>query len=192
LTTPLLMTSSGEKMGKTVGGAVWLNADMLKPYEYWQMWRNTEDGDVGRFLKLFTDIPLDEIARVEALQGAEINDGKILLANTATTMLHGADAAQQAQAAARGAFTGGDLSGLPSVDIPSTEFAAGLRLPNALTRAGLSASNGEAKRLIEQGAVAVNDVVVTDAGIALSQIDVRDGAIKLTRGKTRHALVKIV
>ncbi|HVY02998.1 MAG TPA: tyrosine--tRNA ligase [Caulobacterales bacterium] len=192
LTTPLLLTSSGEKMGKTVGGAVWLNADMLSPYEYWQMWRNTEDGDVARFLKLFTDLPLDEIARIEALQGAEINDGKILLANLATAMLHGADSARQAEAAARGAFTGGDLSGLPSIDVPSTEFAAGLRLANALTRAGLTASNGEAKRLIEQSAIAVNDSVVSDAGYTLSPADLRDGAIKLTRGKTRHALVRIL
>lgn len=191
LTTPLLMTSSGEKMGKTVGGAVWLNADMLKPYEYWQMWRNTEDGDVGRFLKLFTDIPLDEIARIEKLQGAEINDGKVILANAATTMLHGADAAREAEAAAKGAFTGGDMSGLPSVDIPSTELTEGLRLSNALTRAGLTASNGEAKRLIEQGAIAVNDAVISDANASLAQSDVKDGAIKLTRGKTRHALVKI-
>ena len=191
LTTPLLMTSSGEKMGKTVGGAVWLNADMLKPYEYWQMWRNTEDGDVGRFLKLFTDIPLDEIARIEKLQGAEINDGKVILANAATTMLHGADAAREAEAAAKGAFTGGDMSGLPSVDIPSTELTEGLRLSNALTCAGLTASNGEAKRLIEQGAIAVNDALVSDPNAALAQSDIKDGAIKLTRGKTRHALVKI-
>ncbi len=193
LTTPLLATSSGTKMGKTAAGAVWLNADQRSSYEYWQFWRNTEDADVGRFLKLFTDVSLDEIARLEKLQGAEINDAKIVLANEATTMLHGANAAREAEAAARAAFTGaGSMDALPSVDIPSSELAAGLRLANALTRAGLSASNGEAKRLIEQGAVAVNDVVVSDAGKALSRDDVKDGAIKLTRGKTKHALVKIV
>ena len=192
LTTPLLSTSSGVKMGKTVAGAVWLNADMRSPYEYWQFWRNTEDGDVGRFLRLFTDVAIDEIARLEALRGSEINAAKIVLANEATTMLHGADAAREAEAAARAAFDGGVAAGLPTVDVTSAEFAAGMRLANALTRAGLAASNGEAKRLIEQGAVAVNDVVVADSNAALSAADVRDGAIKLTRGKTRHAAVKLV
>jgi tyrosyl-tRNA synthetase len=193
LTTPLLATASGAKMGKTAAGAVWLNPAQRSPYEYWQFWRNTEDGDVGRFLRLYTDVALEEIARLERLEGSEINSAKIVLANEATAMLHGRQAAQDAEAAARAAFSGaGVAAALPTVAIPAAELAAGLRLSSALARAGLAASNGEAKRLIEQGAVAVNDQVVSDAAALLTDRDIEAGAIKLTRGKTRHAAVKIV
>jgi tyrosyl-tRNA synthetase len=190
LTQPLITTASGAKMGKTASGAVWLNADMLSAYEYWQFWRNTDDADVGRFLKLFTDLPLEEIARLETLQGAEINDAKKILATQATTLLHGPNAAREAEASAAATFAGGAGDALPTLEISAAEFAD-LRLPAALTRAGLTASNGEAKRLIEQGAIAVNNATV-GASFALSQGDVIDGVIKLTRGKTKHALLKIV
>jgi tyrosyl-tRNA synthetase len=190
LTQPLITTASGAKMGKTAQGAIWLNADLLSAYEYWQYWRNSDDADVGRFLKLFSDLPLDEIARLEALQGAEINDAKKVLATEATALLHGRDAANAAAATAQATFTqGGAGDALPTVEITAAEFAE-LRLPAALTRAGLTASNGEAKRLIDQGAIAVNNAPV-NASFAFSQGDVVDGAIKLTRGKTRHALVKV-
>jgi tyrosyl-tRNA synthetase len=190
LTQPLITTASGAKMGKTAQGAIWLNADMLSAYEYWQYWRNSDDADVGRFLRLFTDLPLDEIARLERLQGAEINDAKKVLATEATVLLHGRDAANAAAQTAQATFTqGGAGDALPTIQITAAEFAE-LRLPAALTRAGLTASNGEAKRLIEQGAIAVNNAPV-NAAFAFSPSDVVDGAIKLTRGKTRHALVKV-
>ncbi len=192
LTTPLLSTASGAKMGKTAEGAVWLNPELKSPYEYWHFWRNTEDGDVARFLNIFTDLPREEIARYEGLQGGEINDAKRALANAATALLHGAAAAREAEAAARAAFTGGAGAALPGADVTGAELAAGLRLPAALTRAGLSASNGEAKRLIEQGAVAVNDTIVSDPARTLSPADLVDGAVKLTRGKTRHAMLRLV
>ena len=191
LTTPLLTTASGAKMGKTEAGAVWLNADMLSAYEYWQFWRNAEDADVGRFMRLFTDLPLDEIARCEALQGAEINDAKKVLANAATAMLHGADAAIEAEAAARATFEqGGRADALPTVEIPPAELD-GLRLAAALTRAGLTESNGEAKRHIKAGAVRVNDAPVSDENAGLSAADLVDGAIKLSVGKKKHALVRV-
>jgi tyrosyl-tRNA synthetase len=190
LTQPLITTASGAKMGKTAAGAIWLNADMVSAYEYWQFWRNTDDADVGRFLKLFTDLPLDEIARLEALKGAEINDAKKVLATEATALLHGRGAASAAEATAQATFAqGGAGDALPTIEITAAEFAE-LRLPAALTRAGLTASNGEAKRLIDQGAIAVNNNAV-NAAFAFSAGDVVDGAIKLTRGKTRHALVKV-
>jgi tyrosyl-tRNA synthetase len=191
LTTPLLTTSSGAKMGKSVDGAVWLNADMLSPYQYWQFWRNTEDADVVRFLKLYTDVPLDEIARLEKLQGAEINDAKRVLATEATALLHGCDAAREAEATAKATFEGGGSGeALPTVEISAAEFTD-LRLPAALTRVGLTASNGEAKRLIDQGAIAVNNVAV-NASFVFSPASVVDGVIKLTRGKTKHALIKVI
>ena len=191
LTTPLLTTASGAKMGKTEAGAVWLNADMLSAYEYWQFWRNAEDADVGRFMRLFTDLPLDEIARCEALQGAEINDAKKALANAATAMLHGAAAAIEAEAAARATFEqGGRADALPTVEIPTAELD-GLRLAAALTRAGLTESNGEAKRHIKAGAVRVNDAPVSDENAGLSTADLVDGAIKLSVGKKKHALVRV-
>jgi tyrosyl-tRNA synthetase len=193
LTTPLLTTTSGAKMGKTVDGAVWLNPDLRSPYEYWQFWRNTEDADVARFLRLFTDLPLDEIARLEKLQGAEINDAKKVLATEATVLLHGKAAAIEAENAARTTFEqGGAAAGLPSIEVNADELANGLRLTAALTRAGLTASNGEAKRLIEQGAIAVNNATVSISAQTLSERDVAEGVIKLSRGKTKHALIRIV
>lgn len=187
-TTPLITSASGAKMGKTADGAVWLNADMKSAYEYWQFWRNTEDADVGRFLKLFTDLPLDEIARLEALQGAEINTAKIALANAATALLHGHKAAQEAEATARETFAGGGAgAGLPTI---TADLASGITLLEALVEAGLCASKGEAKRKMGEGAVKVNDLEESEVGRTLTAADLVDGAIKLSLGKKRHALVK--
>jgi tyrosyl-tRNA synthetase len=192
LTQPLITTASGAKMGKTAQGAVWLNADMLSPYEYWQYWRNAEDADVGRFLKIFTDLPLDEIARLEALEGAEINDAKKTLATEATTLLHGRDAAMKAEEAARATFEQGVVSeNLPTYTITSDEISAGLRVAAAFVRAGLVASNGEAKRAIAAGALRVNDEIVADETTTLTPADLRDGAIKLSLGKKKHALLRV-
>jgi tyrosyl-tRNA synthetase len=191
LTQPLITTASGAKMGKTAQGAIWLNADMLSAYDYWQFWRNSEDADVGRFLKLFTDLPLDEIARLEALQGAEINDAKKTLATEATALLHGRDAANQAAETARVTFEqGATAEGLPSIELPCAELE-GLRVANAFVRAGLVASNGEAKRHIAAGALKVNDAAVSDENATLSPADLIDGAIKLSLGKKKHALLKL-
>lgn len=193
LTTPLLATASGAKMGKTAAGAVWLNADMLSAYEYWQYWRNAEDADVGRFLRLFTDVPLDEITRLEALEGAQINDAKVALANAATTMLHGAAAAKAAEETARATFTGGGSgAALPTVETARVEIA-GMRVADALRRAGLAESNGEAKRHIKAGAVSVNNVIVSDELAALSDADIdSENLVKLSVGKKRHALLRVV
>lgn len=191
LTSHLITTASGGKMGKTADGAVWLNADRKSPYEYWQFWRNTEDADVGRFLRFFTDLPQDEILRLEALKGAEINQAKIALANATTTLLHGAAAAKEAEAAAKAVFSAGAASdALPTATVPQAELEAGLLVAAACTAAGLSKSNGEARRLIEQGAIRVNDEAVTDPNAKLSASDIKDGAIKLSAGKKRHALIK--
>ena len=191
VTAHLVTTSSGVKMGKTVGGAVWLNADRKSPYEYWQFWRNTEDADVGKFLRLFTDLGREEIERLEALQDAEINDAKIALANAATTLLHGAAAAAEAEAAAKAVFAGGaSADALPTATVPQAELEAGMLVAAACTAAGLSKSNGEARRLIEQGAIRVNDALVSDPNAKVSMADLQDGAIKLSAGKKRHALVK--
>lgn len=187
-TAPLLTTASGAKMGKTEAGAVWLNADLLSPYEYWQFWRNTEDADVSRFLKLFTDLPLAEIAQLEALQGAEINTAKIALANATTAMLHGEKAAQDAEATARETFAGGGAgAGLPTI---TANLPGGIALLDALVEAGLCASKGEAKRKLAEGAVKVNDGSESDAARLLGMADLKDGAVKLSVGKKRHALVK--
>jgi len=192
LTQPLITTASGAKMGKTAQGAVWLNADMLSPYDYWQYWRNTEDADVGRFLRIFTDLPLNEIARLESLQGAEINDAKKTLATEATAMLHGREAAQKAEEAARATFEQGTRSeNLPTIEIDADELSAGVRVTNAFVRAGLAASNGEVKRHIAAGAVRINDAVVSDENQTFSDADIVDGAIKLSLGKKKHALLKI-
>jgi tyrosyl-tRNA synthetase len=193
LTTPLLATASGVKMGKTAAGAVWLNADMLSAYEYWQYWRNAEDADVGRFLRLFTDLPLDEITRLEALDGAAINDAKIALANAATAMLHGPETARAAEETARATFAGGGAgAALPTVEAPRVEIG-GMRVADALRRAGLVESNGEAKRHIKAGAVAVNNVAITDELAALSDSDIDgDDVVKLSVGKKRHALLRAV
>ncbi len=192
LTQPLITTASGEKMGKTAQGAVWLNADMLSPYEYWQYWRNTEDGDVGRFLKIFTDLPLERIIELEALQGAETNDAKKTLATEATTLLHGRDAAVKAEEAARATFEQGMVSeNLPSFPLTQAELAGGMRVAAAFVRAGLAASNGEAKRAIAAGALKVNDVSVSDENASLSSADLIYGAIKLSLGKKKHVLLRL-
>lgn len=190
-TTPLITTASGAKMGKTADGAVWLNEDLLSAYEYWQFWRNTEDADVGRFLKLFTDLPLDEIARLEALEGAGLNEAKIVLANEATSMLHGADAARAAEQTSQATFAAGGSGGaLPSFEIDAGQLASGLPVLALLTGAGFAESNGEAKRLVKGGGVRVNGDVVKDPQATVSDADLQDGAIKISAGKKRHALGK--
>ena len=191
LTTPLLTTSSGAKMGKTAQGAVWLNADMFSPYDYWQYWRNTEDADVARFMKLFTTLPLEEIARLEALGGSEINETKKILATEATAMLHGRSAADDAAETARRTFEEGALAeGLPSVAVAPADLDAGIGLLSALVSAGLAASNSEARRLVKGGGVRINDVTVDDERRMLSSGDIADGAIKLSLGKKRHVLLR--
>lgn len=192
LTQPLITTASGAKMGKTAQGAVWLNADMLAPYEYWQYWRNTEDADVGRFLKIFTDLPLAEIARLEALEGAEINEAKKVLATEATALLHGRAEAIKAEEAARATFEQGTRSdNLPTFAVSAEELAQGLRVTAAFVRAELAASNGEAKRHIAAGALRVNDSAVTDETATLTGADLVDGAIKLSLGRKKHALLRV-
>jgi tyrosyl-tRNA synthetase len=192
LTTPLITTSSGEKMGKTASGAVWLNADMKSPYEYWQFWRNTEDADVERFLKLFTTLPLDEINRLAALQGAEINEAKKALADSATTLLHGTEAARTAAETARQTFEEGAIAeNLPSVEISRSELEAGVGVLAAFVKAGLVASNGEARRQIKGGGLRVNDVAVIDEKMILKPSDLTpEGVVKLSLGKKRHVLLK--
>ena len=195
LTTPLLTTSSGTKMGKTETGAVWLNADMMSPYEFWQFWRNTEDADVVRLLKLFTELPLDEIARLGALQGQEINEAKKVLATEATAMLHGRAAAEQAAETARRTFEEGTLAeSLPTVEIPRGELEAGFGVLSAFSeKTGLVASNGEARRQIKGGGLKVNDATVTDDKAVLSMKDLTpEGVIKLSLGRKKHVLLKPV
>jgi len=191
-TTPLITTASGAKMGKTADGAVWLNADMLSPYEYWQFWRNTEDADVGKFLRLFTDLPLDDIAQLEALQGADINTAKIRLANEATALLHGTKAATESEATANATFAqGGSGQALPTVEIAN--LAGGeISLISLFVDAGLAASNGEMKRHIKAGAAKVNDQPLKDLQAKATQDHIQDGAIKLSIGKKKHALAKPV
>ncbi|ABE39682.1 tyrosyl-tRNA synthetase [Rhodopseudomonas palustris BisB5] len=193
LTCPLLTTSSGAKMGKTAAGAVWLNGDMLPAYDYWQYWRNTEDADVGRFLKLFTLLPIDDIERLSKLQGAEINEAKKILATEATALVHGRDAADKAEATARTTFEqGGTAQDLPSVDVARAELDAGLSVLAAFAeKSGLVASNGEARRQIKAGGLKVNDVPVTDEKMALTAADLTaDGVIKLSMGKKKHVLLR--
>ncbi len=191
LTTPLITTASGAKMGKTAQGAIWLTPDRLSAYDYWQFWRNTEDADVGRFMRLFTDMPLGEIARLEALGGAEINEAKKILATEATALCHGRAAADQAAETARRAFEeGAAVDSLPSVDVSGAELTAGIPAFRLFTLAGLAASNGEARRLIRSGGARVNDVAVSDEGQVISAADLRDGAIKLSSGRKLHKLVR--
>jgi tyrosyl-tRNA synthetase len=192
LTCPLLTTSSGAKMGKTAQGAVWLNEAQISPYDYWQYWRNTEDADVGRFLRLFTLLPVDEIARLEALGGSEINEAKKALATAATTLLHGEEAATRAAEAARLTFEQGTLSAdLPTVEIASTDLAAGLGVLDAFVRAELVKSTSEARRQIKGGALKVNDVPLEDEKALLTESDRNsDGVIKLSFGKKRHVLLR--
>ena len=194
LTSPLMTTASGAKMGKTAQGAVWLNAEQLSPYDYWQFWRNTDDADVARFLKLFTELPLGEIARLAALEGAGINEAKKVLATEATTLAHGRDAAIQAEETARTTFEQGGLGGdLPTVEIERTALEKGVGILNLLRQAGLSASNGEARRLIQGGGARVNDAKVEDEALVLDLGALNsDGVIKLTAGKKRHVIVRPV
>ena len=192
LTTPLITTASGAKMGKTAEGAVWLNADMRSPYDYWQFWRNTEDDDVGSFLRLFTDLPKDEIARLEALEGAELNDAKKVLANETTRLCHGEAAAAEAAETARLTFEEGTSGeALPTADVAPDRLASGLLLYEALRECGLAATNGEARRLIKGGGARVNDAVVSDEFHKLHASDLADGAIKLSAGKKRHAMLRV-
>src|SRR5215469_7997535 len=192
LTAPLLTTSSGAKMGKSVKGAIWLNSDMLSPYDYWQFWRNTEDADTGRFLRLFADLPLDEIARLEALAGSEINEAKKVLATEAAALLHGRAAADAAAETARKAFEeGAAAEGLPTIDISKEALSQGSGLLNALTAAGLVSSTSEARRQIKGGAIRVNDAAATDERAILTLKDLNeDGVIKLSLGKKRHVLLR--
>src|SRR3954464_11422768 len=192
LTTPLLTTASGAKMGKTAQGAIWLNADQCSPYEFWQYWRNTEDADVTKFLKLFTTLPLAEIEKLGALQGAEINEAKKALADAATTLLHGEEAARTAAETARRTFEEGTIAeNLPTVEVAHAEFDAGLGVLTAFVKAGLVASNGEARRQIKGGGLRVNDVAVTDEKMTLTAKELTgEGVIKLSLGRKRHILLK--
>ena len=192
LTCPLLTTSSGAKMGKTAAGAVWLNADLTSAYDYWQYWRNTEDTDVGRFLRLFTEVDETELKRLEALEGVELNEAKKLLANQATALAHGLDASQAAAATAQQVFEdGAHAAGLPTIELPRGELAKGLGVLSALVRAGLAKSNGEARRFVTGGGARVNDEPVSDAAKSLSLEDLGpDDAIKLSIGKKKHVLVR--
>ena len=193
LTSPLITTSSGAKMGKTAAGAVWLSDDMLSAYDYWQYWRNVEDADVGRFMRIFTDLPLDEIARLEALQGAERNEAKKILANEATALCHGRAAAEKAAETARQTFEGAGVSAdLPSIEVPASELSAGIGILAAFTRAGLTTSNGDARRQISGGGLRLNDEAVSDDKLVVGNAHLRDGAIKLSLGKKKHVLIKPV
>ncbi|WP_374546622.1 tyrosine--tRNA ligase [Rhodoblastus sp.] len=193
LTSPLLTTASGAKMGKTAAGAVWLNADMLSVYDYWQFWRNAEDADVERFLKLFTTLPLDEVAKLAALQDAEINEAKKILANEATALLQGREAAEAAAETARKTFEEGVLAeSLPTVTVPEAEIAAGLGVLTAFVKAGLTPSTGEARRQIKGGGLRLNDAAVTDERYVLGRADFeKDGLVKLSVGKKKHVLLKV-
>jgi tyrosyl-tRNA synthetase len=193
LTTPLLATASGAKMGKTAAGAVWLNADMRSPYDYWQFWRNAEDADVGRFMRLYTDLPLDEIAKLEALPGAQLNEAKKVLADAATAMLHGEEAAKAARAAAEKAFEQGGVSGdLPTFEVPAAALAEGVMLAALAVDAGLAGSRSDARRLGQGGGLKVNDVAIADANQLVTDKDLVDGVVKLAAGKKKIVLVKPV
>jgi len=191
LTTPLLTTSDGRKMGKSQGGAVWLNGEMLSPYEFWQFWRNTTDADVGRFLKLYTDLPVAECERLGSLAGSEINGAKIILANEVTTLLHGAEAAAAAEATAREVFEkGGVGEDLPTLHLGAEEVAEGISLAQLVVRSGLAKTGKDGKRLISEGGLKVNDEICTDAGRMFAATDL-SAPVKLSAGKKRHALVSI-
>ena len=192
LTTPLVTTASGEKMGKSASGAIWLNADRLSPYEFWQFWRNTEDGDVGKFLRLFTEISLDEIKKLELLEGSELNDAKKILASEVTKLCHGPIAAESAANTAQKIFEEGLLGeDLPSISITSKELEEGLWVLEAMRKAELIKSNGEGRRLISNGGARLNNVVITDPDLKISIIDANaDGIVKLSLGKKRHVLLR--
>ncbi len=191
LTTPLITTASGAKMGKSAAGAVWLRADKLSPYNYWQFWRNTEDADVGRFLRLFTDLGIDECNRLGALGGSAINDPNRTRATAATALCHGREAAEAAEATARATFeAGGTAPDLPTHHIDGSVLAAGLPAYRLFAEAGLATSNGEARRLIRQGGARLNDAVVTDESATIDATSLRDGMIKLSAGRKQHILVR--
>ncbi len=191
LTTPLLTTSDGRKMGKSQGGAIWLNGDMLSPYEFWQFWRNTTDADVGRFLKIFTELPVDECDRMGALQGSEINEAKIRLANEVTTLLHGAEAAATAEATAREVFEKGGVGGdLPTLTLSASELGDGMSIVQLIVKSGLAKSGKEAKRLIAENGAKLDDAPLTDAGLMIDA-GALSSPIKLSAGKKRHALVQL-
>jgi len=192
LTCPLLATASGAKMGKTADGAVWLNAEARTPYDYWQYWRNTEDADVGRFLRLFTELPLSEIAKLEAVKGAELNEAKKILATEATALCHGREAAMSAAETARSTFEQGGAGGdLPVVTVPKAELEAGIAIFALLARTGLSESNSEGRKLVRNNGAKLNDAAVNDEKRLVTLADVNaEGAIKLSAGKKRHVLVK--
>ncbi len=194
LTTPLLTKSSGEKMGKSASGAVWLNGELFSPYDFWQYFRNTEDADVVKWLKIFTRLSLDEIAKIGALGGSEINEAKKILATDVTAIVHGRDAAEQAATTASATFEAGSLDlSLPTTELSKGELAAGIGLLNALVQAGLAGSNGEARRHVQSGAVRVNDDVVSDDRLTLGTAALLpEGVIKLSVGKKKHALLKPV
>ncbi|HEY5339304.1 MAG TPA: tyrosine--tRNA ligase, partial [Rhizomicrobium sp.] len=189
---PLITTASGAKMGKTAAGAVWLNAGRVSPYDYWQFWRNTEDGDVGRFMRIFTDLPIKEIERLEKLQGAELNDAKKILATEATAVLHGRAAADAAAETARRTFEeGAAAEGLPTIEIPKSEFPIGVL--SLAVRTGLTSSNGEARKLIQNNGLKINDVAVSDPTTTVAVGDTgSEGAIKVSSGRKKHVLVKPV
>jgi len=192
LTTPLLTTSAGAKMGKTASGAVWLNAEKLGPYEFWQFWRNIEDDDVARFLRLFTELPLDEVHRLGELKGSEINEAKRILATEATRLAHGEEAARDAADTARRAFEDGEnASGLPSIGLSQAELDTGVTIAQLLVRAGLSPSKSEARRLVLNNGARLNGSLVQDADAQVGTADLADGALKLTAGKKRHVLVHV-
>ncbi len=191
LTSPLLTTSDGRKMGKSQGGAMWLNADMLSPYEFWQFWRNTTDADTGRFLKLYTELPVEECERLGSLQGSEINEAKIILANEVTTLCHGAEAAAAAEATAREVFEkGGVGDDLPTLELTADEIGEGISIVQVIVRAGLAKSGKEAKRLITENGARLDDQPLTDAGLMLDAAAL-SAPVKLSAGKKRHALVKL-
>ena len=193
MTTPLVTTSSGAKMGKTAAGAVWLNEDRLSSYDYYQFWRNTEDGDVGRFLRTFTDLAVAEIAKLEALKGAEINEAKKVLAFEATRMCRGEAAAKDAAETARKTFEEGEAGGvLPTVSVARSQLEAGVPIWEALKLAGFAASNGEAKRLVRGGGARINDEACNDENRQISVADLNaEGVVKLSAGRKRHAVVKV-
>jgi len=194
LTTELLTTSSGAKMGKTAQGAVWLDADMLSAWEYWQFWRNTEDSDVGRFLKLFTECPLDEIAQLEQLEGAELNEAKKILATQATALVHGEEAAADCLKTATETFeAGGTSQNLPTIDMSAESLKTGIGILEAFVMAGLASSNSEARRLVQGGGAKLNDATVSDIKLQITaEHAVNDGTIKLSSGKKKHVLLKPV
>ena len=191
LTTPLLTTSDGRKMGKSQGGAIWLNGDMLSPYEFWQFWRNTTDADTGKFLKIFTELPVEECDRLGALEGSDINAAKIILANEVTTLLHGAEAAKNAEATAREVFEkGGVGDDLPTLTLSAEDIGDGISIVQLIVKSGLAGSGKEAKRLITENGARYNDEPLTDAGLMVDAATLAT-PIKLSAGKKRHALVQL-